>query len=465
MALEGITPVATYNELVAYARERRAAGFKVIIGTMVSRTGSNGNGTFDSQKNTYNALIRANWANFADGIADLAGDARLGADGAYSNLTYFQADGIHINDTGAAIVAGIVSTAIDRLTEGNVKDLNDLYVTGKMGIGTTSLSEKLSVAGNIIVTNGSRIYGFDSSGNKAVIAQIAAGLNDLYLGGSYVGNLYLGTGAGTQRVTVTNGGNVGIGTTTPSAQLTTSGTVRFASLGSAGANLITDSLGNVTVSSDERLKDVQGEFARGLSDISKIKPITYKWNAVSGMETSGLYTGFSAQNVQSSIPEAVATDSRGYLTLSDRPILAAVVNALKELSAKVDGIMSSNFTYVNEASIGVLNVGKLNIQGDICVDNVCITKEQFKSIFTQNGSTVYMPQPVQDTSSEAEGLVPTETASSTSDVPDTSSASSTSEEAPSSVDAEVASSTPPAEEVVSGDSEPQESETPGAPVE
>ncbi len=140
------------------------------------------------------------------------------------------------------------------------------------------------------------------------------------------------------RLTITSTGNVGIGTTTPSAQLTTTGTVRFASLGSAGANLITDTDGNVTVSSDERLKDIQDTFDSGLSAILGIEPIKYKWNATSGMETQNVYTGFSAQNILASIPEAVAEDSRGYLTLSDRPILAAVVNAIKELFAMVTGI-------------------------------------------------------------------------------------------------------------------------------
>ncbi len=185
------------------------------------------------------------------------------------------------------------------------------------------------------------------------------------------------------------GGNVGIGTTSPTAQLTNTGTVRFGALGSAGASLVTDANGNVTVSSDERLKDVQGAFTRGLSDLAGISPVTYRWNATSGLETEGLYTGFSAQNIQANIPEAVGTDSRGFLTLSDRPILAAVVNAIRELSAKVDELMSSQFTYINEASIGVLNAGKINIQGDVCVDGVCVTKEQFKNIFMQNGATVY----------------------------------------------------------------------------
>ena len=46
------------------------------------------------------------------------------------------------------------------------------------------------------------------------------------------------------------------------------------------------------------------------------------------------YTGFSAQNVQANIPEAVGQDDRGFLTLSDRPFIRALVNSVKELKTE-----------------------------------------------------------------------------------------------------------------------------------
>ena len=67
-----------------------------------------------------------------------------------------------------------------------------------------------------------------------------------------------------------------------------------------------------------------------------LKPINYQWKEISGLEQEGTYRGFSAQNVQSVLPEAVGTDKKGYLTLSDRPLIAALVNAIKELSAEVE---------------------------------------------------------------------------------------------------------------------------------
>ncbi len=124
-------------------------------------------------------------------------------------------------------------------------------------------------------------------------------------------------------------GNVGIGTTTPGAQLTTTGSVQFANFGAG--TLQTDANGNVSVSSDERLKNVDGNYSRGLEDLMGINPITYHWKGETGYDTAASYAGFSAQNVQQFIPEAVGVDKRGFLTLQDRPILGALVNAVKDL--------------------------------------------------------------------------------------------------------------------------------------
>ncbi len=116
----------------------------------------------------------------------------------------------------------------------------------------------------------------------------------------------------------------------------TSGGIRFAIYG-AGA-LTTDASGNITAASDERLKDIQGEFRRGLKDLRGITPILHKWKKSSGNETNGIYAGFSAQNVQKTIPEAVGTmnNAEKHLTLNDRPILAAVVNAINEIDRRLE---------------------------------------------------------------------------------------------------------------------------------
>lgn len=110
------------------------------------------------------------------------------------------------------------------------------------------------------------------------------------------------------------------------------GDVRWAGYG-AGA-LTTDANGVITAASDARLKDIKGDFKRGLNAIKQLRPTVYRWKPIDGRDTEHDYSGFIAQEVQDVIPEAIGQDKNGYLTLSDRPITAALVNAVKELDAK-----------------------------------------------------------------------------------------------------------------------------------
>lgn len=125
--------------------------------------------------------------------------------------------------------------------------------------------------------------------------------------------------------------DVGIGNLTdPQAQLHTTGTVRFASLAGAGA-LQADAEGDIVAVSDERLKNIQGSFDRGIEALLNIKPIQYR---MKDEQVPWLYTGFGAHNVAETLPEAVAERADGYLMLNDRVIIAALVNAVKELDAR-----------------------------------------------------------------------------------------------------------------------------------
>lgn len=108
----------------------------------------------------------------------------------------------------------------------------------------------------------------------------------------------------------------------------------FLKVSSYGAGtLVTDASGNITVSSDERLKDIDGDFERGLDALRKIQPILYRNNKRSGLETEHVYAGFGARNVRKGIPEAVFGTE--VLSLQDRPIIAALVNAVKELEERL----------------------------------------------------------------------------------------------------------------------------------
>ena len=160
---------------------------------------------------------------------------------------------------------------------------------------------------------------------------ITSGTNNTILGANVIGlaaalanNIILANGAGL------------IKAQHDAAHWTLTDNIQFGSYGAG--TLTTDAAGNITASSDERLKDINDDYKKGLAELLNIKPIVYHWNELSGNDTLNAYAGFSAQNIKESIPEAVGIDPKGYLTLSDRPILAATVNAIKEINSRLNEI-------------------------------------------------------------------------------------------------------------------------------
>jgi hypothetical protein len=276
------------------------------------------------------------------------------------------------------VFAGAMTAHDMSLRTNNTDRLTVKATTGNVGIGTTTPTAKFTVYGQAPGTNGLANFIETSSSNAGAGMTGYADYTRAMATGERLGYFVLGgakdnahtlvnsaaitavaaenwssTAAGSdltfnvtpklsvtraEKMRILSSGNVGIGTSTPSATLTVLGTLQFSSLGSSGANLTTDSLGNVSASSDERLKDIQGSYQRGLADIMKIDPIRYKWKVETGYDTLNTYSGFSAQNMTLAIPEAVATSSSGFLTLADRPIIAALVNSVKQIGSFISKI-------------------------------------------------------------------------------------------------------------------------------
>jgi lysophospholipase L1-like esterase len=281
----GASAENTYSYLAATCRRLRGLGWRVLVLTMISRTGQ------DTGKNAYNGYIRAGWAGFADYIVDLGANASLGADGAYANSTYFQADGTHLKDAGLTVVAGLVQIALTTMAQGapnwlppfgnaavgappnNAKLListnagaipdgesnSAFHVAGADGLGLTATFDGFGgvvqiqgrrsrgtkaaptalQSGDIILTLSGRGYGATgyAAAARGFLAHVAAeNWTDTAQGTHWdVYTTPIGTtGIGTRRVRVTDAGDFGLGIVAPVCKADIDGPVRVKSYTVAG---------------------------------------------------------------------------------------------------------------------------------------------------------------------------------------------------------------------------------------
>ncbi len=208
----------------------------------------------------------------------------------------------------------------------------DVYVSGKVGIGTITPWAKLHVKGS----------GFPNSflylDTDAVNQD--SGIR-FYENGNVKGHLYLKGSDDTIRlfgsnfsgITVTSIGNVGIGTENP-------GSYKLAVNGSAAK----PGGGSWSNFSDIRLKEVHGQFERGLSEVTKLNPVqcSYREDNELKLPTGNQFIGLVAQEVQKVIPEAVSENEKGYLMVDNDPIIWAMVNAIKELKGENQELRAQN---------------------------------------------------------------------------------------------------------------------------
>jgi len=191
----------------------------------------------------------------------------------------------------------------------------DIAANGFVGIGTASPQKPLHVI-SPTATNGISIGENDN-------------LNVMLIG--YDNATNIGTigsfNNGTPSTLSVNplGGNVGIGTAAPTDRLSVNGTAS-----KPGG-------GTWAIFSDERLKNIKGNFNSGLKAVMALQPLRYEYkrNNALNINSPGEHVGFGAQAVQKVIPEAVSTSENGYLQVNSDPILWSMLNAIKEQQQQI----------------------------------------------------------------------------------------------------------------------------------
>ena len=257
-----------------------------------------------------------------------------------------------ITDT-VRITEGLQSTSTttgDLIISGGVGVAKNLYVGGNVDVG-----------GNLNFSGITTFTGAIDANGGATIDNIRIGITGDNEIDTTSGNLILDSAGGTVNITdnVTISGdtditgNVDIDDTTQSTSTSTGALKVDGGVGIAknlhvggtstlgGNTAITGDLtvtGDITAffTSDQRLKDNITPIEDSLSKVVSLSGNTYDWNEKSGKE--GHDVGVIAQEVLEVLPEAVTTRDNGYLAVDYQKIVPLLVQAVKELSAKVEDL-------------------------------------------------------------------------------------------------------------------------------
>ncbi|MFA5904868.1 MAG: tail fiber domain-containing protein [Desulfobacula sp.] len=198
--------------------------------------------------------------------------------------------------------------------------------SGNVGIGTTTPTSKLQLAGtsysNPSLTNGTpTMASFQSgSGTDFVIGSMQSSPYSAWMQhrhASYSGSSF-------PISLQPSGGNVGIGTTDPSYKLDVNGDIR----------------GNNVSPSDIRWKTNINTIDNSLEKVSQLRGVTYEWTDPS--KGGGQQIGVIAQEVEQVFPEVISTDNQGYKSVEYSKLIAPLIEAVKILKSENEKLRQDN---------------------------------------------------------------------------------------------------------------------------
>ena len=225
------------------------------------------------------------------------------------------------------IPSGIISSSAQIDTLFNI----DGIVSGSSQINYTQLS---GISANIISA---------SSNTTSIIHTITGGSISAYAAGGVVsGSIQVLGGS-----TVLSGSNQTYISTINQSLGTTSTAVQFATLGVGTAPDATYEFkvaGDIAASgdivaynsSDERLKNNIQPIQNALDKVNQLNGYTFEWNEELQKARSGNDLGVIAQEVDLVFPQIVARRDNGFLAVDYEKLVPVLIQAIKELSAKVD---------------------------------------------------------------------------------------------------------------------------------
>ena len=294
------------------------------VGTALTIQGSGARGVVElSNSSTGTSGIAGSFRAY-NGTTGL-GSIDVSADGATNSGMYdfyttnagIWVDALHISHTGNVGIGNVSPNGVLDVSAG--------------GIGTQTVLAISSRQDNDATSSTALLFANYFGGGLKASSRIVGGRDGVYGGSSstWSSNLqFLTASAGTelQRMRITSGGNVGIGTTNPGYALEVVGQVAAS--------------GPYVLTSDMRRKKDITPMAYGLDTVMKLRPVGFNWKDQSKEWQKAHQIGFIAQEVEPLVPEVVTTanDAEHSKSLAYASLVPVLTKAIQELKAANDNL-------------------------------------------------------------------------------------------------------------------------------
>lgn len=222
---------------------------------------------------------------------------------------------------------------------------NSTNGTGVVGLSTGGIGIRASSGGIALRTNGTSFFKGDTTPLSAANAGSGTGIAIGSAGTlGYISAFDYGVFQARDLLINNSGGRVSINTNTLDQTLTVNGNASKVGGGSWLAF------------SDERLKKIKGRFNGGLKAVMKLRPLRYEYKKdnLAGVKSDGEHIGFSAQEVEKVIPEAVTKTDQGIRLVNNDPIILAMLNAIKEQQSTIEKL-TKQVRILQRANAGAKN--------------------------------------------------------------------------------------------------------------
>jgi lysophospholipase L1-like esterase len=128
---------ALYAMMQTYCAAIRAAGHKVVCATMISNYSYAAGSPYDTERQSFNTLLRAGYSTFSDGLVDYAADDVYAEREASQDASYW-ADATHPNDTGYAVMARIATDVLLPMSLDVAGQIAAQYATDQAAVAAAS---------------------------------------------------------------------------------------------------------------------------------------------------------------------------------------------------------------------------------------------------------------------------------------------------------------------------------------